>query len=82
MYVICSFKKYFFLLNCALINDEFTFLMKWCVGKTVYNANLASDAENAKYNWLFNALLVSSIFLNIQLHCDRRTRNFAKLTVL
>ena len=55
--------------------------MKWCVRKIVYNANPpAGDAENTKYNWLFSAPLASSIFLNIQVYCDRRTRNFAKLT--
>ena len=61
-------------------NDKLAFLMKWCVGKIVYNANPASDAESTKYNWLFSALLASSIFFNIQVYCDRRTRNFAKLT--
>ena len=53
--------------------------MKWCVGKMVYNENLASDAENTKYNWLFSALLAPSIFLNFQVYCDRRPRSFAKL---
>ena len=60
--------------------DKLAFLMKWCAGKIVYNANPASDDENTKYNWLFSSLLASSIFLNIQVYCDRRTRHFAKVT--
>ena len=62
-------------------NDKMAFLMKWYVDKIDYNANPpAGDAENTKYNWLFSSPLASSIFLNIQVCCDRSTRNFAKLT--
>ena len=57
-------------------NDKLAFLMNWCVDKIVYNANPhAGDAENTKYNWLFSALLTSSIFLNIQVYCDRILQN-------
>ena len=80
MFSAISRSKFLFV-KMSSWNDMLGFLIKWCVGKIVYNANPpAGYAENAKYNWLFSAPLASSIFLNIQVYCDRRTRNFAKLT--
>ena len=82
MFYAISWNKFLFV---KLYLDEMISWHSWwsdVVGKIVYNANPASAAENTKYNRLFSTLFASAMFLHIQLYCDRRTRNFAKVTVL
>ena len=46
MFSAISRRKFNFVKFC--LDEKLVFLMKWCVGKVVYNSNPASDAENTK----------------------------------